>query len=403
MPKIGNPIAEGIGGALNSLAQGYAQNIKRQRAEEIFANPNASDIQKISALENFLPKQGAKLYQALIEQKQLKNEDIMMGKYFGDNEGAPINSKSPVQDLMRGHKQFANLRPGVSPFNINAVPQEQPMQKQAKVDPEQAIRSDIDKLINASSFVKSDSNKNMINKKLNYKLQDLKALEDRKDAEIKAQATRDAASMKTRQHAHDQLLEIQNDAQNTIKSSSGALKALDDQLAFVYETGQFSAANLADFLRSRGNDKLADAVQSNAGAMFDTAGKELLASGFKEAFGAKPAIVEFEMYMNMLAHPGRFPDINKLTINSMKVKYQIENDIANYKMRLIAENPDISPVVLNSEAWKYGEQVREEYLNDWRQQVREANANESRGIFDRRPQETAQAQPEAKVWMDLWK
>lgn len=347
---------------------------------------------------------GGQAVKGLMKQRALQEENTMLDKFFGEGE-MPLepNKSSPVQSLMRGQQQFANLQPGVNPFNINAVPQEQPMQQQAKVDPEQAIRGEIDKLIKASSFVKSDSNKNMINKKLNYKLQELKALEDRKDAEIKAQATRDAASMKTMQHAHDQLLEIQNNAQNTIKSSSGALKALDDQLAFVYETGQFSAANLADFLRSRGNDKLADAVQSNAGAMFDTAGKELLASGFKEAFGAKPAIVEFEMYMNMLAHPGRFPDINKLTINSMKVKYQIENDIANYKMRLIAENPDISPVVLNSEAWKYGEQVREEYLNDWRQQVREANANESRGIFDRRPQETAQAQPEAKVWMDLWK
>ena len=325
MPKIGNPIAEGIGGALNSLAQGYAQNIKRQRAEEIFANPNASDIQKISALENFLPKQGAKLYQALIEQKQLKNEDIMMGKYFGDNKGAPINSVSPVQDLMRGQKQFANLKPGVSPFNINAVPQEQPMQKQASEnqDVEAALKQKVEQLIDLSGKVNSEPAKRKVNNALKYNLNQLDNISREKSAMIKAEQKELDRQERMQKNERDYSTQITEDFRNRNQALRVSLPMKEQALQMARQAimsrkvGAFSGANLA---RVTGRNEF----ETPEGAALNLASKTFLVGNLNEV-SARAQNRWVEQVMSR-AFPlvGQQEEANLVVLEGVQASYDLE-------------------------------------------------------------------------------
>jgi hypothetical protein len=388
-------IAEGITGAF----QGYRAQQEENQIQSIVNNPNATPMQKALALSKRNPQLANQFLKNEQRQSNLQALNAsVMSKLNPDMQGvggpqmATRNAINPNQFM-----QGATIpQPGLG-FDQNQlqaanapVPQQnvpQPIDPIQELGRQEQIYKDA-----AIQYANAD----FPEQARHYESLAKSAQKERLDIQN---------SQRQQQQFHQkQLLPIQQDAEKTIKSSNIAKKALEDQLSVINETGQFSKANLSKFLRDRGYERLAAAAQSEGGAIFATAGKEIITAGLKNAFGARPLGIEFQAFDQMLAEVGRSPEVNKLAINSMLVPIQIENDIAKFKMNLINENPDISALQLNSEAYKYGEAITDQYLNAWKQQVRETMNRPKQGFFGSFFSKQNSSQNASKPSLeDIWK
>lgn len=170
------------------------------------------------------------------------------------------------------------------------------------------------------------------------------------------------------------VLPIQESAMQTIEKTSNQLNALKSQMLAVRQgsVSPFSKANLANLFRATGHEILAAAAETQGSAIFKTAGKEVIAGGLKDAFGGRPAIVEFEAYNAMLPEVGRNKKANELAIFSLQVPLIIKNETAKYKLDLIKNNPTISPIQLNNEAYQYSEQIKDQVYSEWKNILNDA-------------------------------
>lgn len=197
-------------------------------------------------------------------------------------------------------------------------------------------------------------------------------LNEEANATLQAQSRTDSAIVKTNQRKEEkrveQILPIQKEAATLSKATDTSLRSLDDQLEIVKsgKVNPVSKANFSKFLQERGFDKaIVNAFQTPGGALFNTAGKEIITATLKPAFGARPLGVEFQAVVDMLAQTGRSKEANELTIEALKIPPKIDNAVAKFTMRKIKENPNISPIEVNSLAHDYREEITDTIKSDW--------------------------------------
>ncbi len=213
--------------------------------------------------------------------------------------------------------------------------------------------------------------------------------------------------VKEEQFRQNKIIPIQEKAATTIKRTNGLLKAGSDQLAALDSTGVWSAANISQVLSAAGYDTAAKAAQSEGGAIFKTAGKEIITGGLKEAFGARPLGIEFQAYEDMQAQIGRKKEVNELAIKSIMAEPTIQNEVAKYQMQLIADNPNISPIELNTKSFKYEEEVTDRVFKEWeeyRDRALESMKQKSSWFgLGKTPTQQKKETPQPESWKDLWK
>lgn len=380
-------------GALDS-AKSIGDILNKSNQKKLFqeyTDPNTSLPRKNEIIGEIAPKEFFKLQQQK-ESDQSLQELIRIMKEQEEEEQLPTiqnaqasieqqnqmgQFSSEIPDVNQLRQQLESLEPiqGARPQIGNA-----PQQQQQQVDHLDAQRAKAKRLQQAALLM-STKNPTVGNQFLQQSKElnaDVRTEETNRakiaSAEITAAATNAKTAEKARQQQISQVLPIQQEAIKEIKATELSLKAFDDQLASVEkgEVDPFSGANFSKYLKSKGYDTLAQAFQTKGGALFATAGKEVITGGLKQAFGAKPLGVEFEAFENMLPQAGRNKEVNKLVIKSLKVPLTIDNEIAKFKMQQIKENPNISAIELNSKAFDYGEQVRDIVKADWEQEVRAA-------------------------------
>jgi len=407
-----NPIHQGILGGIEGGYNAY----KTEKAKTILSDPNASAVQKAMAWQSISSgKAGdAEIFKSILsaeaEAKQAPIENAIRSKLglptqeVSERAGVPklATEQSPTQAAIQ---QFGNVvepgqtgqfgaptlfegkqyapAPSAFPTGEAFSPQQQPAGVPEQPAPFSPLDIPLDELIQQRAIAKSPSTQKALDQ-----------LIQAKNTERAAQAQENKAKLKIVHDNQKDLAEIQKDSLSTIKSSNSTLKAFDDQLSVVDKTGVFSKANLSKWLTDHGFETLGRAAQSEGGAIFATAGKEIITGGLKSAFGARPLGVEFAAFESMLAQVGRSPEVNKLAIKSLKLPYEIDNDVARFKMNIIAKNPNITPVELNSAAYLYGEEVRDQKISAWRQEVNDT----MRKVGGQMPQEV----PKTKALGDIW-
>ena len=168
------------------------------------------------------------------------------------------------------------------------------------------------------------------------------------------------------------VIPIQKYSNEMIKSTENTLHSLDDQLKVVKadKVGTFSGANISKYLKEKGwSSAIYEKFQTPEGALFATAGKEIITATLKPAFGARPLGMEFEAVVDMLAKTGRSKEANEIVIEALKIPAKIDNQVAKKTMEFIKNNPNVSAIELQSAQYEFREQVTDSLKEDWDQKM----------------------------------
>ena len=388
------------------ISQGYEQGKKNALIHAI-NDPNASPIQRATAEEQYLAKFGKPddlikfrreqgRVQAFNDVNNLINpQNVNPAATQGGGNPPAEKAPLPVENQIPGNSNPTAGAPPVTAENLM-----QPNESQgAQTDPKALEKA----LFNLAQYDPPAA----------------KAFSDILGRQQKQQIAQENQNLKERKIAVDQehfrqnkILPMQEKAIDTIKNTNVVLKATNDQLAAIQadQTGIWSKANMSRILSDAGHENLARAVESEGGAAFKTAGKEIFTGGFKRAFGSKPLGIEFHAFDQMLAQIGRKKEVNELTVKSIQAEYEIANEVAKYQMQLLQENPDISPIELNNQTFKYEEEVTDRVFDEWTQyrdraleSVKEKSSwfQPKKRNYETAKEESTQSQPQS--WQDLWK
>lgn len=397
-------IAQGFSQGLQNFVQGYTKRKEKESAQKILDDPKSTPVQKAIAWESISEGSGQKSFDSFLKEQQLMKQEKQQNAINQELNGVAqdVGQRAEVGTIKSSASPVEYANQMLSPeqreqVDAEQIPPEQTLPTEPMTPAMQAMQQ-TQQQQQAPAFTQEFANQQQNMPKQSgieaiptARLQQLLQQADnagdkggvkrinselkRRDTETKAEAIKDAAKIssdtKIELHNQTKVLDIQQDSEKTVESSSKALTAFNNQLAVVQKTGVLSRANFSKMLKDQGFTALGNAVQSGEGALFDASGKEIVGAGLKEAYGSKPLGVEFDAYMNALAQPGRDPKVNELTIQGLKLPYEIKNAIARFKMDLIADNPNISPIVLNSAAYRFGEDYRNQAIDAWEQTVRD--------------------------------
>lgn len=378
--------SRGIGQGAEMWAKEHMEAQKQQREEketETYANilndENSTSVQKANALAQLsrLNPNAAKSFLEYNKQRT-KQTNLKALQENLQNQLNPQGVTSGQNATRNATNQFMGDGGGINPMLAASANmgqgggqnQPQPMNAPQPIDPAQELEQQEAAYRNAASQASQLGEEGIAR---NY-LSQADALQRKNIAQQKRQDQQQQFQSKKEETREKQILPIQESAMQTVEKTNTQLNALNSQMQAVQagSVSPFSKGNLAKLLRATGHDVLASAAESEGSAIFKTAGKEVIAGGLKDAFGGRPAIVEFEAYNAMLPEVGRNKKANELAIFSIQVPLIIKNEMAKFKLDQIKNNPGISPIQLNNETHQYGEQIKDQVYAEWKNILNDA-------------------------------
>ena len=301
---------------------------------------------------------GMKPFGGPATQSPFESQDFMGGMRQETPDVNQLRQMLAARDMVPTGLQLGNL--GGQPLQ-----QDDQMQgMQQPEDPINAMRAQADSLQKKAlkvSLAGDVPTSNKLQNEANQLRQDIRAEQENR-------AKRYSADVKAKQDTVKLIMPIQAKALETQKSTNTVLNAFNNQLQLnaTGKLGPASRANFSKFLKDKGfSDSIVNIFQSPEGALFNTQNKEIVSASLKTAFGAKPIGTEFEAFMDMLAKEGRVKEANELGIKSLMLPQQIDSEVATKTLQAIRENPEISPVQLQTLQYEFREEATNNLEADW--------------------------------------